>query len=152
MSSLPTREIEEVLVSMGLPVDALEVNKLALDDAFQKHPSMVAVAASCVAGARRHRDELKLNLARTVSLVRREQVDTGRKVLAKDLELAVDADPEVRKAEKLVIAADQRIAQCDAVLQGLQAKTSALKHLSELYQAAYYVSDSSSRDPRVRNR
>jgi hypothetical protein len=142
---MSTAEQAEVLHAMGLAPDALEVNKHLLDDEFVRHPNNVATAAASVAAARRLRDELKLDLARTVSRVRREiQGNTkGTKVLVKDLELSVDSDPEVRKAERLVIAADYGIASRDAVLQGLQAKTSALKHLSELYQASYFVASSS---------
>lgn len=136
--------MDQVLTAMGLELGVLEIDKHNLDNEFQKHPATIAEAASAVALARRVRDEVKLDLVRTVARVRREVMETnaGKRLLAKDLELSIDADPEVRKAERAVADADARVGQFDAVLQGLMAKTSALKHLSELYQAAYYVTSS----------
>lgn len=148
--------MDQVLTAMGLDLNVLEVDKHNLDNEFQRHPATIAEAAAAVARARRVRDEVKLDLVRVVARVRREIMDTnsGKRVLVKDLELSIDADPEVRQAERAVSNADVRVGQYDAVLQGLMAKTSALKHLSELYQAAYYVTSSapSTDNPRTPGR
>jgi hypothetical protein len=78
-------------------------------------------------------------------------VRSDPKVTVKDLDAAVANDPEVRAAEKKLIELDHVVAICDALVTALQTKTSALKHLSELWQTAYYTTNSG-REPRRRVR
>lgn len=145
----------DILRELGLSPAVLRSDKHDLDNEFSEHPQHVWAVSEALAEARRERDEMKYALERMESRVRDEKSVTGdRKQTVKALDAAVAQDPEVRRAQRDLSDADYRVDMLAGLLGALQAKTSALKHLSELYQAGYYVSSSSRREasPPVRRR
>lgn len=133
--------MRELLKALDLPASCCDSDKHTLDDEFEKHPQHIWVVADALADARAEQAELKASLGRIEARVRGEQasIESARKRTVKDVDAAVVCDPEVRRAERELQAADLHVERLQGLLSALQAKTSALKHLSELYQAGYYV-------------
>lgn len=144
--------MKDLLRSINLPDDALTPDRHDLDNQFERHPQMLADVADGVASARKDLDAAKAAHANKEREVRLEKIDEygDKKVTVKDLDAAVQSDPEVRRAERIVSAAEYVLKRWDGLLSAMQAKTSALKHLSELYQAGYFTTNRSSTPRRMR--
>ena len=140
----------KLIKELGLPPDVLRANKHALDEEFEKHPQHLQAVAFALADAKLDRDEAKQFLTRIEGSVRKEQKDQGsgdKRITDKDVASRIANDPEVRRAEDKLNDAEWRVDSLFGLLNALQAKTSALKHLSELWQTGYYTT-SSGRRPR----
>lgn len=138
-------ERDTVLRRLGLEPDVLRCNKHRLDDEFERHPNNVWVVSEALADAREQRDEAKRALERMESRVRGEQDRGDRRMTVKAIDAAVVQDPEVRRAQRELADKEHTVDILFGLLSSLQAKTSALKHLSELYQAGYFVTSSGGR-------
>lgn len=143
-------DIQSLLRELRLPTDVLRSDKHALDDEFEAHPNHMMTVSAALADARLDRDQQKALVLRIEGNVRREhRMQAGdRRVTEKEATVAVSTDPEVRAAERDLMQKEHRVDVLFGLVNALQAKTSALKHLSELYQAGYYVT--SSGRPRAR--
>lgn len=140
----------ELLKELGLPPSCLRPNKHDLDSEFEQHPEHVQTVADAIAQCRLDLDDAKRDLAKTVYHVRdekRRQSET--RVLVKDMDAAVEVDPEVRRDTRAVNVLERRLAELNGLAEALRTKTSALKHLSELWQSGYYTTNRSS-EPRSR--
>lgn len=136
---------DDVLRELGLAPGVLRANKNALDDEFEDHPQNMWKVSEALAEAREVRDERKRALERMESRVRGEKDHGDKRMTVKAIDAAVVQDPEVRRAQQQLAEAEYRVDILFGLLSALQAKTSALKHLSELYQAGYYVTSSGGR-------
>lgn len=145
--------MRDLLDELRLPANTLTPDKNALDDEFEQHPDAVARVADAVAEAKRVLDLSRLEHGAVERRVRVEVLDNAssvRKQTVKDIDAAVDTDPEVRKSARTLVALENRVQRLNGLLAAVTAKTSALKHLSELYQAGYFTTSSST--PRKRGR
>lgn len=136
---------DSVLRRLGLEPDVLRTNKHRLDEEFEAHPNNMWVVSEALADAREHRDEAKRALERMESRVRGEKDNGDRRMTVKAIDAAVVQDPEVRRAQRDLADREHDVDILFGLLSALQAKTSALKHLSELYQAGYYVTNTGGR-------
>lgn len=118
------------------------VDKHALDGEFERHPFQLWEVVDVLAEAHRFRSAAKLALERLEAKARStELLMTVGRVTEKALASAVALDPNVRRQQAALLEADETCDRLQGLLMALQAKTSALKHLSELCQAGYYVSN-----------
>jgi len=135
----------DILRDLGLSPEVLKTNKHRLDEEFETHPQNMWDVCEALADAREIRDDRKRSLERMESRVRGEKDNGDKRMTVKALDAAVVQDPEVRRAQQALAEADHRVDLIAGLLDALKAKTSALKHLSELYQAGYYVASSGGR-------
>lgn len=144
--------MRDLLQSIGLREDILQADRNDLDNEFERHPQALADVADALATARKLLDLAKLELGKIERRVRAEQAEVPRekKATVKDIDTAVQGDPEVRKQARVVVACEHDVQRWAGLLSGMQAKTSSLKHLSELYQAGYYTTNRSSAPRRMR--
>ena len=136
-----------IIKELKLPPNVLRTDKHSLDEEFERHPQHMQTVATALADAKFDRDEAKQFLVRIEGSVRREQKDQAseRRITDKDVASRIANDPEVRRAEDLLNEAEWRVDAVTGLLNALQAKTSALKHLSELWQTGYYTTSSGKR-------
>ncbi len=142
------KEDNDLLMQLGLPQDVLFADKHDLDTEFQNHPQNIFTVTEAIEDARLDRMRQETRLAGAEYKVRANLIETqDKKVLVKDLELAVLSDPEVRKQRRTLQDIEYMIGRLIGLLKSLEAKTSALKHLSELSQSGYYVTSTSRARP-----
>lgn len=144
--------MKDLLKSIGLPETLLTGDRNDLDNEFERHPQYLADVADGLAEVRKTLDAAKAELDLVENRVRIEKVaeQAGRKATVKDIDSAVLIDPEVKRQARLVRALEYDLKRWDGLLSAMQAKTSALKHLSELYQAGYYTTNRSTAPRRSR--
>jgi hypothetical protein len=118
------------------------VDKHALDDEFERHPQRLWEVVDTLAEAHASRSAAKLMLERTEAKARSAELSAwDGKPTEKALASAVALDADVRRRQAQLMAADETCERLQGLLGAMQAKTSALKHLSELCQAGYFVSN-----------
>lgn len=143
--------METEIKTLGFPLDVLNPSPHNLDREFEAHPEHIATAAEAVASARVNLKLCELARDRVFGRVTREKIDDAPgKLTVKEIDAEIAQDSECRKAEGGVIDAAFKLEVLGGLLTALQAKTSALKHLSELWQAGYYTTTSSKPPPRRR--
>lgn len=139
-------DIDDLLKECGLPANVLQARKHALDEEFERHPGHIAAVCEVLEAAKFDRDTCDLQLSRITARVRSEKTDQyeGKRGTVKVVDAETEQDPEVRKARRELLEHERRVGMLNGILKALEAKTSALKHLSELYQAGYYTTSSGS--------
>ena len=137
------------LARIGLREDVLECDKYKLDDEFEEHPKNLWQVVEALAEARSLRDIRKWELEKTEARVRARLLANaeaeGRKATVATLAGEVVQDRSVDVATQELIVAESAFERLQGLLGAMQAKTSALKHLSELAQAQYYVTNAGRR-------
>lgn len=142
----------QTLRDLDLPEGLLKPSRHALDDEFERHPDDVGHVATALAMAKLERDEYAIEASKVALRVKREVLDArepGQKMTVDEIKSRVELDPEVRKTTRDMAKHDFKVERIAACLKALEAKTSALKHLSELWQSGYFTS-STGRAPTTR--
>lgn len=125
------------------------VDKHALDDEFEHHPQQLWRVAESLAEAHRFRSAAKVMLERAEAQARSDELrawgEKKQRLTDKVLASIATLDTNVRRRQAALLELEEVCEKLQGLLSAMQAKTSALKHLSELCQAGYYVSNSGKR-------
>lgn len=141
--------MKELLQELGWDEDRLQPDKYRLDTEFERHPQDIATVCERLADARHARAQAQQQKAFMEYEARRAiTVEWGTtKYTVGDLTAAIEQAAGVKRALRDTLMGDRDVEMWTGLLKALEAKTSALKHLSELWQAGYYVTTSSHEPP-----